>query len=84
MHASDHEINAGLELIDSLGDTGAQMADIGQQLITCNREMTGDNLVGASAQGVADFEATINGTVQAAKKTRERVINHLDSSWTPR
>lgn len=84
MYASDHEISAGLELIERLDDTGTQMADIGQQLISCNREITGDNLVGASAQGVADFEATINGVVQAAKKTRERVVNYLDSSWTPR
>ncbi|MBN7332939.1 hypothetical protein [Mycobacteroides abscessus] len=77
--------NAGLELIDSLGYEGAQMADIGQRLINANRQVAGDNLIGESAKKVADFEATINGIVQAVKETREHVINHLESApWIPR
>lgn len=84
MYASDHEISAGLELIERLDATGTQMADIGQQLISCNREITGDNLVGESAQGVADFEAAINGIVQGVRDTNEQVVNCLETSWTPR
>lgn len=82
MNANDHEINAGLELIERLDDAGTQMAGIGQQLISCVRKITGDNLVGESAKNVADFEATINGIVQAVKDTHEQVVNHLESSWT--
>ncbi|CPS22623.1 MULTISPECIES: hypothetical protein [Mycobacteroides] len=85
MNANDHEINQGLELIDSLDCEGAHMADVGQRLINANRQVASDNLVGESAKKVADFEATINGIVQAVKETREHVINHLESvPWIPR
>ncbi|SIM03721.1 Uncharacterised protein [Mycobacteroides abscessus subsp. abscessus] len=84
MYENAREISAGLELIDNLDDTRAQMADVGQQLIRCNREITGDNLVGESAKNVADFEAAINGIVQAVKETNKQVTNNLESSWAPR
>lgn len=84
MTANDHEISAGLEFIDSLDYEGAQMADVGQRLIRCNRQVAGDNLVGESARKVADFEATINGIVQGVRETTEHVRNHLEPSWTPR
>ncbi|QOF39360.1 hypothetical protein E3G66_003564 [Mycobacteroides abscessus] len=79
------DTNAGLELIDSLDYEGAQVADVGQRLINANRQIAGDNLVGESAKKVADFEATINGIVQAARETTEHVIHHLESApWIPR
>ncbi|SKT53904.1 Uncharacterised protein [Mycobacteroides abscessus subsp. massiliense] len=84
MYENAREISAGLELIDNLDDTCTQMANVGQQLISCNRKITGDDLVGKSAKNVADFEAAINGIVQAVKETNKQVTNNLESSWTPR
>lgn len=84
MNANNHEISAGLELIDTLDYRDAQMADIGQQLISCIRKVTGDNLVGESAKGVASFETAINGIVQAVTDTNLQVVNNLESTWTSR
>ncbi|AKP58810.1 MULTISPECIES: hypothetical protein [Mycobacteroides] len=84
MNANDREISAGLELIDSLDHRGGQMADIGQQLISCIRKITGGGLIGESAKGVASLEVTINGIAQAVRDTNQQVVNHLESTWTPR
>lgn len=84
MNANAREISAGLELIDSLDRRAKHMDDIGQELISSIRKITGGALIGESAKGVASLEATINGITRVARDTNQQVVTYLESTWTPR
>ncbi|SHQ50207.1 hypothetical protein [Mycobacteroides abscessus] len=70
---------SGADLVGSLNAEGQTAEDLGEQIIHSVTQLTGDGLLGASADGANQLAAAIHGTTQAMKDTANQVASHTSN-----
>ncbi len=67
----------GMDLVSNLNSEGANVLDLGEQVLHSMQQLTGDGLLGASGEGANQLAAGIQGTAQAVKDTTSQVAGHV-------
>jgi len=69
----------GADLVSKLQAEGRNVQDLGEQVLHSMNQLTGDGLLGASADGANQLAAGIHGTAQAVQETTQQVSNHVNN-----
>jgi len=69
----------GADLVAKLQAEGRNVQDLGEQVLHSMNQLTGDGLLGASADGANQLAAGIHGTAQAVQETTAQVSNHVSN-----
>lgn len=69
----------GADLVSNLQAEGANVLDLGEQVLHSMNQLTGDGLLGASADGANQLAAGIHGTAQAVRDTTAQVAGHVSN-----
>lgn len=67
----------GMDLVSNLNAEGANVLDLGEQVLHSMAQLTGDGLLGASGEGANQLAAGIQGTAQAVRDTTSQVAGHV-------
>jgi len=69
----------GADLVSKLQAEGRNVQDLGEQVLHSMNQLTGDGLLGASADGANQLAAGIHGTAQAVQENTAQVSSHVDN-----